>query len=552
MLLGIGYNRTAQFMLIDFGRSGVISTNRYLYHKMHRPFDIVVIGSGLGGLVCATILAKEGLNVLVLEKNKQYGGNLQTFARNRCIFDTGVHYIGGLEKGQNLYQYFHYLGIAEKLRLKRMDHDGFDKITFDNDPIEYPYAQGGDNFVAQLSRYFPDERRGIELFYNKMKEVCQSFPLYHLNAEEAYEWDEEILGMKVSDVVNSCTVNPKLRAVLAGANLLYAGIADKTPFYVHALAINSYIESAWRCVNGGGQIAKLLIKELHKHGGKSLKYKEVSQFHIENGLLRAVSTTDGNTYHAATFISNIDPKQTLRLIGSYPIRKSYANHIRQAENTISSFSLYIVLKPGRLPYINKNYYHFKDEASVWSNIHYRAADWPAGYMVSMNAKSENDQWAEGMTVFTYMRFDEVEEWSTTHNTVATTGYRGDGYEQFKRQKSEIMLDELEKKFPNLRQHIHATYVSTPLTYRDYIGSETGGMYGFVKDAGQPLKNYLPPRTKIKNLLLTGQSVNMHGILGVTISAVLTCAELLGKDYLLGKINRANQIEQQTIDAYGNV
>ena len=163
---------------------------------MRESFDIVIIGSGLGGLVCATILAKEGLSVLVLEKNKQYGGNLQTFVRNRCIFDTGVHYIGGLEKGQNLYQYFNYLGIADKLRLKRMDKDGFDKITFDNDPNEYPYAQGGDNFVAQLSKYFPDEHRGIEQFYAKMRAVCRSFPLYHLNAEETYQWDKEVLGLK--------------------------------------------------------------------------------------------------------------------------------------------------------------------------------------------------------------------------------------------------------------------------------------------------------------------------------------------------------------------
>lgn len=516
---------------------------------MHESFDIIVIGSGLGGLACATILAKEGCKVLVLEKNKQYGGNLQTFVRDRCIFDTGVHYLGGLEEGQNLYQYFSYLGIADKLRLKRMDRDGFDRITFDGDSNEYPYAQGGENFIDQLCRYFPDERRGIEQFYAKMQAVCKLFPLYRLNGSNPYHWDEEILSMKVRDVINSCTSNLKLRAVLAGANLLYAGIADKTPFYVHALSINSYIESAWRCVNGGGQIAKLLIKEIHKYGGKTLKYKEVSKFHIKDNLLQSVSTTDGNTYRAARFISNIDPKQTLRLIDEYPIRKSYTNRIKQAENTISSFSLYLVLKPGRVPYLNKNYYHFKDEASVWDNIHYREKDWPAGYMVSMNAKSENDQWAEGMTVFTYMRYDEVAKWATTHNTVAAASHRGDGYEEFKQRKAEAMLTELEKKFPDLRQHILATYTSTPLTYRDYIGSETGGMYGFIKDVNQPLKNNLPTRTKIKNLLLTGQSVNMHGILGVTICAVQTCSELLGSDYLLQKINRENGLKKP--DVYGN-
>ncbi|MFC7523838.1 phytoene desaturase family protein [Parapedobacter sp. GCM10030251] len=519
---------------------------------MHESFDIIVIGSGLGGLVCATILAKEGLKVLLLEKNNQYGGNLQTFVRDRRIFDTGVHYIGGLEKGQNLYQYFHYLGIAEKLRLKRMDRNGFDMVTFDSDPIEYPYAQGGENFVAQLSNYFPDEQKGIRQFYAKMKEICQSFPLYRLNAEETYQWNEDILGLKVSDVINQCTSNQKLRAVLAGTNLLYAGIKDKTPFYVHALSVNSYIESAWRCVNGGGQIAKLLIRELHKHGGKALKYKEVVKFQIEDSMLRSVSTADGATYRATSFIANIDPKKILELIGDYPIRKSYANHIRNAEPTISSFSLYIVLKPKSVRYLNKNYYHFRDEASVWDNIQYSVAEWPKGYMVSMNAKQDQDEWAETMTIFTYMRYDEVKQWAHTYNTVADTADRGDDYERFKQKKTEVMLTELEKKFPDLRKHIQATYVSTPLTYRDYIGSETGGMYGFVKDANHPLKNYLPPRTKIKNLLLTGQNVNMHGILGVTISAVLTCAELLGKSYLLTKINQASQPEHLTVEAHGNV
>ncbi|MFC3196385.1 phytoene desaturase family protein [Parapedobacter deserti] len=519
---------------------------------MDESFDVIVIGSGLGGLVCATILAKEGLNVLVLEKNNQYGGNLQTFVRDRCIFDTGVHYIGGLAKGQNLYQYFHYLGIAEKLRLKRMDLDGFDMVTFDGDPVEYPYAQGGPNFIEQLSRYFPEERSSIKRFYHQMKETCQSFPLYRVNAEEPYRWNEEMLSLKVRDVIAQCTSNTKLQAVLAGTNLLYAGIAEKTPFYVHALSINSYIESAWRCINGGGQLAKLLIRELRKHGGKALKYKQVSKFHIKDGLLRSVSTSDGNTYRAATFISNIDPKKTLDLIGDYPIRRSYANHIRRAEPTVSSFSLYIVLKPKQLPYLNKNYYHFKDEASVWGNIHYRPDDWPAGYMVSMNAKSDNDRWAEGLTVFTYMHYDEVKQWEHTQNTVASSDYRGDDYERFKQEKTEVMLDKLEKKFPGLRDQILATYASTPLTYRDYIGSETGGMYGFAKDANQPIRNSLPPRTKIKNLLLTGQSINMHGILGVTISAVLTCSELLGKEHLLRKINDANQAEPPTVDACNHV
>src|SRR5690554_7761331 len=120
-------------------------------------YDVVIIGSGLGGLVSAIILAKEGYSVCVLEKNQQFGGNLQTFVRNKTIFDTGVHYIGGLSEGQNLHHYFKYLDILDDIPLKKMDEDGYDIITFDNDPIEYRHAQGYSNFIDSLISQFPEE-----------------------------------------------------------------------------------------------------------------------------------------------------------------------------------------------------------------------------------------------------------------------------------------------------------------------------------------------------------------------------------------------------------
>lgn len=506
---------------------------------MEEEFDIVIIGSGLGGLVCANILCREGYRVLVLEKNQQFGGNLQTFSRDKCVFDTGVHYIGGLDEGQNLHKYFHYLGILDQLKLKKMDLDGFDMVTFDGDPNEYPYAQGKENFIRQLSNFFPEEEENIRNFYKKMKGICDKFPLYRLDSEP-YVGGEAHFHQKANEAIDTSTENPKLRAVLAGTNFLYAGIENKTPFYVHALSVNSYIESAWRCINGGSQIAKLLIREIRRNGGKVLKHKEVKSIRLENGEVRSVETSDGFVYSGKIFISNIDPKTTIDLLKGQPIRKSYLKRIKNIENTISSFSLYITLKKETFPYLNRNYYHFKDESKVWRSSFYEPDNWPESYMVSMSPKTENDVWAEGLSVLAYMRHEELEEWGNSFNTVAEKDYRGEGYEKFKAEKTEILLRELEKKFPNIRDSILSTYAATPLTYRDYIGSETGSMYGFVKDANFPMKSYLTPRTKIRNLLLTGQSINMHGILGVTISAVLTCSELIGRKYLLDKINQAYQ------------
>ncbi|MEZ5059464.1 MAG: NAD(P)-binding protein [Saprospiraceae bacterium] len=146
-------------------------------------YDVVIIGSGLGGLECAFTLSREGYKVCVLEKNRQLGGNLQIFSRDKVIFDTGVHYIGGLDEGQNLHQFFKYYGLMDKLKLKRMDPEGFDRITFEGDSEEYPHAMGYKRFAERLTEIFPKEKSAIQTYTNRMQEICDSFPVYRLRNE---------------------------------------------------------------------------------------------------------------------------------------------------------------------------------------------------------------------------------------------------------------------------------------------------------------------------------------------------------------------------------
>jgi all-trans-retinol 13,14-reductase len=500
---------------------------------LDKKYDIVIIGSGLGGLVSAVIMAKEGKSVCVLEKNNQYGGNLQTFVRDKTIFDTGIHYIGGLDKGQNLNRYFSYLGIMDQLRLKKMNENGYDFITFDDDKNEYPHAQGYDNFVKQLKVFFPDEEVTLQKYCDKIQYTCDSFPLYNLRSGSGYQ--EEILTINAKNFFDELTENEKLKSVLAGSNFLYAGIADKTPFYVHALSVNSYIQSSWRCINGGSQITKQLIKQIRKYGGDVFKHSEVVDFGFENNKLSSAKIKNGKEYFGDVFISNIEPKTTLKMIGEDKLRKSYFKRIQELDVLIAPFSIYVVFKPESFPYINHNYYHFKDSNRIWEADKYTEESWPESYMASMNVSEENQLWAESLTGITYMRFDEVKQWETTHNTVAEKEERGEEYEAFKKRKTEVFLNELEKKFPNIRQHIKSVHASTPLSYRDYIGGHNGNLYGYIKDSSNPMKTFISPKTKIENLFLTGQSINMHGVLGVTIGAVVTCSEILGKDYLIKKI-----------------
>jgi len=152
-----------------------------------------------------------------------------------------------------------------------------------------------------------------------------------------------------------------------------------------------------------------------------------------------------------------------------------------------------------------------------------------------------------LTAITYMHYDEVAQWAATFNTVANKNDRGETYDEFKKTKAEIFLKELEKKFPNIRDCIKSIHTSTPLSYRDYIGGNRGSMYGYVKDVKDPLLSFISPRTKIENLFFTGQSLNTHGILGVTISGVVTCSEILGGQYIIDKIIQRTAKENVNVD-----
>src|SRR5690606_13686952 len=135
-------------------------------------YDFVIIGSGMAGLAAAITLAKEGRSVCVLEKNNQFGGNLQTFVRSRTIFDTGVHYLGGLAPGHNLHRYFQYLGIMDHLELRPLARDGFDVFTFDNDDREYRHAQGIERFAEVLTEQFPQEGPALDAYCAKLRAFC--------------------------------------------------------------------------------------------------------------------------------------------------------------------------------------------------------------------------------------------------------------------------------------------------------------------------------------------------------------------------------------------
>lgn len=504
---------------------------------MSEPFDIVIVGSGMGGLVCADILGREGYRVCVLEKNKQVGGSLQTYVRDKVIFDSGVHYLGGLAEGQNLYQVFKYLGLIGQLKLQKMDEDSFDRILVGHDEKEYVFAQGYENFIRHLLVDFPDEEKALRLYCDKIKEVCSKFPLYNLRPGGDVNEKTTVLEIDTKTFVESITDNKKLQAVLVGNNMLYVLQADKTPFYVHAMILNSYIESSWKCIDGGSVIGKLIVRNIRRQGGDIRRNAEVKKFIIEEGQVKAVQLADGSLVQGKNFISNMHPVRTMDMLETNIIKNAYKQRIRSLENSIGGFVVNIVFKKDSYKYQKHNYYYHK-EGHIWNMTEHTEANWPLCYALFFSASSKAGEYAESMTILAYMRYDEVAKWEKTFNTVSNEMERGEGYEEFKIRKAEVLLDCVEERFPGLRACIKSYYTATPLSFRDYIGNDDGSMYGIVKDYRNPLKTFISPRTKIPNLYLTGQNLNLHGILGATMSALVTCTAFLGNENIVEKIRNA--------------
>ncbi|MFC2176473.1 phytoene desaturase family protein [Bacteroidota bacterium] len=500
-----------------------------------KVYDFVIIGSGLGGLQCAYILADHGFSVCVLEKNQQLGGSLQVFSRDKTIFDTGVHYLPALDEGQPLHSYFKYFGLTKRVKWKKMD-DQFDQISF-NDGSKFHHASSWLAFENTLLTDFPTEEKAIKRYSETIQNVVKTFPLDELEYHEKDHTDDELLEISAKQFIDGLTENEKLRAVLAGSNLLYAGSADKCPLYVHALVTHGYIMSAYRCIDGGSQIAKELAKSIRQKGGEVLQRKNIVSFEMADGKLSAARTASGKTFRGKNFISNIQPKVLLSMIGKERFKPAYYNRLHKAKNTLSSFSIHIVCKPNSFPYLNHNVYHHTSN-NVWAKPDYMEDEWPLQFMLSTPASSKSDEFAEGISIMTYMRFDEVEQWAKSHNTIVSPSKRPTDYEQFKADKTEQLLKAVAKRFPEIRDCIQSIHASTPLTFRDYIGSDDGNMYGTEKDFRKTLTNFIPPKTKISNLWLTGQYLNLHGIFGVTISSVVTCSQFLDKKKLLERIKQA--------------
>ena len=489
----------------------------------------VIIGSGLGGLSCGCILAKNGYEVTVLEQGRQIGGCLQCFRRGDVLFETGMHYIGSAAPGQTLHTILHYLGVDADIRLARLNPQGYDVVAFRGE--HYPFANGREGFINQMAEHFPGSRSELEQYFELIKTAAASSPMHSLNRDVDLNTYALYQKKSVNEVIDSVVSNPELREVLVGILPLYAGEKDRTPFSTHALISDFYNESAYRIVGGSSMIADSLSGSIRKMGGSVLVQQKAARVECDESKATAVVTSSGERFAADLVVSAIHPASTMRLIPSHLLRPAYRRRLENARNTISAFTVYLKFRKNRVKYMDSNLYLYRGN-SVWGCEQYDEKTWPKYLLYMHFCHQEQPEYAEAGEVITYMTFDETRQWLGT-----TVGRRGEDYEAFKKRKAEAVIDALEEEIPGIRDQIEQYYTSTPLTYLDYTGIPDGAMYGVVRDVEAVAAGSVSCRTSIPNLLLTGQNITSHGMLGVLAGSLLTCSEVLTVEELFHQLKK---------------
>jgi len=501
---------------------------------------VLIIGGGIGGLVCGAILAKEGYSVRILEKHTVAGGGLHMFKRHGVMFETGMHVVSGFQSNGVLHKLFSYLGIMDKIHIRPADPEGFEQGYVASDGKTYTWVAGREKFVARLSSYFPEEEENIKRYMDKVYEICSTVALFNLQMGSSdYYINLEYMQQSVDEFIASFTSNPKLQAVLAWNNTLYGGELGKTPAYVAALITQFYVEGAGRFVGGSQHVADLLVEVIEQNGGEVITGNGARFIDIEEKHISKVVADNGQEFTADWYVSAIHTSTMFKLMDVTKIQRSYYQRIDNIPNSYSAFVTFIKFKPETFPYLNYSGYYMPNYDDIWKAAEYTEENWPCGYLYLTPPVTENDTYAQKMIISSIMNFESVRKWENT-----TTGKRGKEYKDFKDRCENKVLDMIEKIFPDIRSKTDKVFSATPLTIRDYYGAKEGAIYGTVSDCNNLTASNIPIRTKLTNLLLTGQNIYLHGILGVPLTSILTCGELLGLEWLLNKMNAEAQLQNE--------
>jgi len=433
--------------------------------KEEDEYDVIIVGSGIGGLTCGALLSKRGYKVLVLEQHYQVGGYCSSFERKGFVFNVGVENVSGLwEKGPITY-------LLKELELKKEE-------LFVKNRVRYIFkgreidASDLEEFMEALLNMFPDERENICAFFDDAKkayEECYKDAKYGtplpawlivkvLGKRKILDYPREHphffdwMNKRYKQKLDEYFTNEDLKTLLC-ALLGYLGTEPvKTPASSALTAVISYYIHGGYFPRGGAQrIANSLKDVIENNGSKVLTRHRVDRILIENGEVRGVKVGD-KVFRSPVIVADANAKTTfLELVGENNLDKRFVEYIKKLKMSPSCFMVFlgVDIDLSEYPTIIKN---LDEEYSITVNSN---AD------PSLAPKDK-----ASITILTGANYYDFPERGTKE------------YLKKKKEFADELIKKAEKVIPDLSKHIVIQDAATPKTFERYTSMPEGAIYAF--------------------------------------------------------------------------
>jgi all-trans-retinol 13,14-reductase len=468
----------------------------------------LIIGSGVGGLSVAIILAKLGFQVRVIEKNYLPGGLMRSYTRDGIECSVGVHYLGSLGDGQILRKFFDYLGVASRIPVERMGIDGvIDKYIFDDFTFDFP--EGFDLYEKNLRSAFPDDQGQITWIMNTLRHAAEKMHSldFLFSTQNSFSTLEQ--SKSLGEILAGLKCSPGLRGVL-GVPCCWIGVPlEDCPLFYYNMALATYLFSSWRLKCSGAEMANAFIESLKSFGGKIIKGREVEKVLVNSRRVEGIQLKSGKILRAPIVVGAVHPKIILNMLPEGAVRPSYRKRISQLEDTCGIFCVHA--KVDSLSHKEIPYNIFKLDTDKNGNI----GDMRFYQLRKTKLAGENI-----LSILTSSKPKLWEQWEGTKS-----GHRTSDYVEMKKKEARRLINEAEEIFGSL-QDSELLDVYTPLTIRDWVNSPGGSAYGVLRSSKQLLSAALLNRTSVKGLFLAGQSVMAPGIIGTIIGSLSTVKSII--------------------------
>jgi all-trans-retinol 13,14-reductase len=483
-----------------------------------RGKSVVVIGAGFSGMLCALILARYGCKATLVERAARPGFGVRGFMRDGVYFDTGLHYVGGLEDTGVMQRILRFLGLADLPKIS-FNADCYDEIRLrgTQDPVRF--AAGFEALKRSLCARFPGEVGAVTAYLEKCRNVFAASSLmnFAFDAQTALRTGGDTLSL--AGFLDSVTSNLHLKAALSAHTLLHGVASTDIPFTQHAYVAASYFESVHAFAGGGRTVVEALEQRLAQAGVSLICGKAVRGMRGSGGKLDRVILEDGQVLSADAFICTSHPAELADMAPDGLLRPAFVHRLRALEETSSAYMLFGIAETVPDCLRGQNLFVIGERVKTLRSGSAEAGN-PLFYVscppqtAASGAKSPR----HGIVVISPGDIQEVEAWKDSSHTS-----RPEAYKRFKAARLSVLREALLKACPELAG-VDFIDGATPLTLRDYLRAPRGGLYGCQHTVSQfsPL-----PVTRVPNLFLAGQSVVAPGLLGTCLSAFLACGFLVG-------------------------